>query len=102
METREDVYLETVWASFSDGLRSKLVAAFGNNRNDTGREVVVDSLSKEEMGEIDWLTGDASSGSGKLFSVVTLKREGKKPGPPRTGVRLNSPIRDFIEDRVLI
>lgn len=96
-----ELYYETVWASLSDGLKKRILAAVKRSMEattpDKDDEVFIGALSNEHQSEVDWMVVDENSGKDGAF-IVAQSGSGAKA---RSGIKLSAGMAKYLEHYVV-
>lgn len=95
-------YFESVWATLSDGMKKRILAAVkksieARKPEDKDTEVVITALSDEHRKEVDWLIVDEESGKDRVFILIP----GGSGNAARPGIRLSNGMVAYLEHHVV-
>lgn len=93
-------YFETIWASLSEGLRKRIIAAVkksigGRSPDGAAPEAIVTALSDEHRHEVDWIAVAEEDSDGNAPFIV------KHSSNTRPGIKLSEGMVSYVEHHVL-
>lgn len=92
-------YYETVWASLSEGLQKRVLAAVrksieARTPESIDDEVIVSSLSDDHRKEVEWLVSGDSANADPAFTL-------SEGGGQRPGLKLSVGMESYLEHHIL-